>query len=329
MQFLSSHSWLITLLLVLTAALLLLRGLYMIWQSYKGPGARLIEKRLLALSASRDRTQTSSLLKERMFSQVPALERIMLQLPRVQRLDQFMLQGGLNWTVGRLLLMCLALWVAGLAALTVVLNQSLLLGAALALAPAMLPWLYVVRRRGARLKRFEQQLPEALDLMVRALRSGHAFSSALQMVGEEMPEPVAGEFRIVHDEVNFGVSMPQALANLAERVPLTDLRYFVVAVQVQRESGGNLTEVLGKLSRLIRERLKLLARVRVLSSEGRLSAWVLGLMPFALAGLMSVVSPKFISLLWTDPIGVSIVKTMLFLMLLGVLLLRKIVRIHI
>jgi len=329
MQFLSSHSWLITLLLVLTAALLLLRGLYMIWQSYKGPGARLIEKRLLALSASRDRTQASSLLKERMFSQVPALERIMLQLPRVQRLDQFMLQGGLNWTVGRLLLMCLALWVAGLAALTVVLNQSLLLGAALALAPAMLPWLYVVRRRGARLKRFEQQLPEALDLMVRALRSGHAFSSALQMVGEEMPEPVAGEFRIVHDEVNFGVSMPQALANLAERVPLTDLRYFVLAVQVQRESGGNLTEVLGKLSRLIRERLKLLARVRVLSSEGRLSAWVLGLMPFALAGLMSVVSPKFISLLWTDPIGVSIVKTMLFLMLLGVLLLRKIVRIHI
>jgi tight adherence protein B len=149
------------------------------------------------------------------------------------------------------------------------------------------------------------------------------------MVGEEMPEPVAGEFRIVHDEVNFGVAMPQALANLAVRVPLTDLRYFVVAVQVQRESGGNLTELLGNLSRLIRERLKLLARVRVLSSEGRLSAWVLGLMPFALAGLMSVVSPKFISLLWTDPIGVSIVKTMLLLMLLGVLLLRKIVRIRV
>jgi len=253
----------------------------------------------------------------------------MLQLPRAQRFDQFIVQAGLDWTVGRLFLLCLTLWATALAVLTVVLNQPLLLGAALGLAPAALPWLYVARRRGARLKRFELQLPEALDLMVRALRSGHAFSAALQMVGEEMPEPAAGEFRIVHDEVNFGVSMPQALANLAERVPLTDLRYFVVAVQVQRESGGNLTELLGNLSRLIRERLKLLARVRVLSSEGRLSAWVLGLMPFALAGLMSVVSPKFISLLWTDPIGVSIVKTMLLLMLLGVLLLRKIIRIRI
>ena len=329
MQTLSSHSWLITLLLVMTATLLMLLALYMIWQTYKGPGARQIEKRLQALSASRDSTGPSSLLKERMFSQVPALERIMLQLPRAQRLDQFIVQAGLDWTVGRLLLLCLAFWAVGLALLTVVLNQPPLLGTALALALAALPWLYVARQRGARLKRFEQQLPEALDLMVRALRSGHAFASALQMVGEEMPEPVAGEFRIVHDEVSFGVSMPQALANLAQRVPLTDLRYFVVAVQVQRESGGNLTELLGNLSRLIRERLKLLARVRVLSSEGRLSAWVLGLMPFALAGLMSVVSPKFISLLWTDPIGVSIVKTMLFLMLLGVLLLRKIVRIRV
>lgn len=329
MQILSSHLWLITLALVLTAVMLLLSAFYMLWQTYKGPGARQIEKRLLALSASRDRSQTSSLLKERMFSQVPALERLVLQIPRLQRFDRFILQAGLDWTVGRLLLMCLALWSAGLAALTLVLNQPPLLGAALSLAPGLLPWLYVAHRRSARLKRFEQQLPEALELMVRALRSGHAFSSALQMLGKEMPEPVAGEFRIVHDEVNFGVAMPQALANLAERVPLTDLRYFVIAVQVQRESGGNLTELLGNLSRLIRERLKLLARVRVLSSEGRLSAWVLGLMPFALAGLMSVVSPKFISLLWTDPIGVSIVKTMLLLMLLGVMLLRKIVRIRV
>ena len=112
------------------------------------------------------------------------------------------------------------------------------------------------------------------------------------MVGEEMAEPIAGEFRIVHDEVNFGVSLQQALTNLSERVPITDLRYFVVAVLIQRESGGNLTEVLGNLSRLIRERLKLLAKVRVLSSEGRLSAWILGLMPFALAVLLQHAQPR-------------------------------------
>jgi tight adherence protein B len=161
------------------------------------------------------------------------------------------------------------------------------------------------------------------------LRSGHAFSSALQMVGEEMAEPVAGEFSVVHDEVNFGVSLQQALTNLSVRVPLTDLRYFIVAVLIQRDSGGNLTEVLGNLSRLIRERLKLLSKVRILSSEGRLSAWILGVMPFALAGVMYLVNPEFMTPLWNDPIGISIIKYMLILMAFGVVILRKIIRIHV
>ena len=173
--------------------------------------------------------------------------------------------------------------------------------------------------------KIERQLPDALDLMTRALRAGHAFSSALKMAGEEMAEPIAGEFRTVHDEVNFGVSLEQALTHLSERVPLTDLRYFVVAVLIQRDSGGNLTEILGNLSRLIRERLKLLAKVKVLSSEGRMSAWILGLMPFFLAGVMNLANPKFMSPLWTDPIGISIIKYMLTLMLIGVVIMRRII----
>jgi tight adherence protein B len=149
------------------------------------------------------------------------------------------------------------------------------------------------------------------------------------MIGDEMSEPIAGEFRMVADEVNFGVSLQQALTNLSERVPLTDLRYFVVSVLIQRDSGGNLTEVLGNLSRLIRERLKLLGRVRVLSAEGRLSAWILGLMPFALVALMNVFNPEFMSPLWTDPIGIMVIKYMLGLMVIGALILRKIVKIRV
>ena len=149
------------------------------------------------------------------------------------------------------------------------------------------------------------------------------------MAGEELQEPVGSEFRIVHDEINFGMSMQQALANLAERVPLTDVRYFVVSVLIQRESGGNLTEILGNLSRLIRERLKLMARVRVLSSEGRLSALILVVMPFALAAIMSVVNHDFMSRLWTDPLGITLIKLMLGMMVLGVVMLRKIVRIRV
>jgi tight adherence protein B len=149
------------------------------------------------------------------------------------------------------------------------------------------------------------------------------------MIGDEMSEPIAGEFRMVADEVGFGVSLQQALTNMSERVPLTDLRYFVVSVLIQRDSGGNLTEVLGNLSRLIRDRLKLLARVRVLSAEGRLSAWILGLMPFALVALLNAFNPEFMSPLWTDPIGITAVKYMLGLMVIGAVILRKIVKIRV
>jgi tight adherence protein B len=329
MQNFTGNSLFMVVVLVFVAVLLLLEGFYLMWKSYKGPEARKLEKRLQALSGSGDATPQAKVLKERMLSDVPALQRLLLRVPRAQVLDQLILQSGLDWTVSKLLLGCSALGVAGFAAAVGFAHQSepfgLIPGAALALAPLV----FLHHRRAKRLKRIEAQLPEALDLMTRALRAGHAFSSGLQMIGEEMTEPIASEFRIVHDEVNFGVSLQQALTNLSERIPLTDLRYFVVAVLIQRDSGGNLTEVLGNLSRLIRERLKLLAKVRVLSSEGRLSAWVLGVMPFALAGMMNVVNPEFMSLLWTDPIGVGIIKHMLILMAIGVLILRHIVRIRV
>jgi tight adherence protein B len=189
--------------------------------------------------------------------------------------------------------------------------------------------LYVARKRTLRMRKIEHQLPDALDLMTRALRAGHAFSSSLQMASEELQDPLAAELRATHDEVNYGVSMQQALTNLSQRVPSMDVRYFVVAVLIQRESGGNLTEILSNLSRLIRERLKLMARVRVLSSEGRLSALVLIIMPFLLAGLLAVFNPTFMRPLWTDPLGISMVKVLLVMMAVGMLMLRQIVRIRV
>ena len=134
---------------------------------------------------------------------------------------------------------------------------------------------------------------------------------------------------MVHDEVNFGVSMQEALANLSERVPLTDIRYFVVAVLIQRESGGNLTEILANLSRLIRERAKLMARVRVLSAEGRMSAWILSLLPFILGGGLYLANPKFMGTMFTDPLGVAMTQGLLFMMVCGILLLRRIIRLRV
>lgn len=319
----------VTAALTFVAVLLLLIAVNAIWQSYKGPAAQKIERRLRALSAEHDGSAQTALLKERMFSQVPFIERLLLNVPRAKMLDQFVLQSGRDWPIFRLVLGSLLLGLLTLVLVWSSLRQPLLLALAGGVVAGAMPWLYLARLRSQRLAKMEVQLPEALDLMGRALRSGHAFPSALQMVGDEMADPIAREFRAVHDEVNFGVSLQQALSNLTERVPLTDLRYFVVSVMIQRESGGNLTEVLGNLSRLIRERLKLLAKVRVLSSEGRLSAWILALMPFVLAALMNIFNPKFMSPLWTDPIGVDIVTYMLLLMAFGVLMLRSIVRIRV
>ena len=329
LQTFSENAFLMMLVLVFIAVLLLLEGLYLLWKSYQGPEAKKIQQRLRGLSASLDNSQHSRILKQRMLSEVPVVQRFLLNLSKAQRLDRFILQAGLDWTVSKLLLSCAALGAIVCMMMLSAAHQSLFLSGLVGLVFATLPLLYVSRRRSMRLGRFERQLPEALDLITRALRSGHSFSLALQMVGDEMVQPIAGEFSIVHDEVNFGVTLQQALTNLSERIPLTDLRYFIVSVLIQRESGGNLTEVLSNLSRLIRERLKLFAKVRVLSSEGRLSAWILGIMPFALAGVMYLFNPEFMTPLWTDPIGISIIKYMLILMVFGALILVKIIKIRV
>ncbi len=151
----------------------------------------------------------------------------------------------------------------------------------------------------------------------------------LQIVGNELPEPLAGEFRITREEINYGVPMNEALHGLAERIPLTDLRYLIIAVLIQRESGGNLAEILGNISQIIRARLKLVSHVRVLSAEGRMSAWILGLLPFGVMGVMAVSSPAYVRMLWTDPSGVRLLWYGLGMIAFGVLWLRKIIRIRV
>lgn len=323
------NNFFVMVVLVFIAVMLALEAAYIVWQSHRGPQARKLRSRLEAIAGEREHLGQARLLRQRALSDLPALERRLQGLPRMLGLERLLLQSGLEWTVSKLLLTSIVAAAAVFMLLYGVARQPIATCLMLGALAGALPILYVRFRRGKRMRKIEVQLPDALDLIGRALRAGHAFPSALKMAGDELPDPLAGELRIVHDEVNYGVSLPDALSHLSERVPITDLRYFVVAVLIQRESGGNLTEILGNLSKLIRDRLKLLARVRVLSSEGRMSAWILGLMPFFLAGVMNVVNPKFMSPLWTDPIGVAIVQYMLGLMLIGVFIMRHIIRIRV
>ncbi len=314
--------------LAFIAVVLFLEGSYLAWNAYKGPEAKRIERRLRSMSAGAHEGEELSIVKKRLLAETPAMDRLLLGIPRVHQLDRLLLQSGLTLNVAGFLWLIIMGALAGfILAAFFGLPLFAVIGAGVAMGA--LPLFYVLNAKRKRLITLEQQLPDALDLMGRALRAGHAFSSAMKMVGDEMPEPVAGEFRTTFDELNYGISLQDALQNLATRVPSDDLRYFVIAVLIQRETGGNLTELLDSISALIRARLKLMGMIQVLSAEGRLSAWILGLLPFFMGFYMYLVNAKMMSLLWTDPFGIKLVWSMLVIMVIGVYWMRRVIRIHV
>ncbi|TKC92596.1 type II secretion system F family protein [Trinickia terrae] len=315
--------------LLFLAIVLLIEGIYLYWNSHHGPAAKRMQERVLAMSAGGNvSSQQFSILKERLLSGSPLLTRILMRMPRVQQLDRLLQQSGLDWSVARFCGYTCACAVLGFAS-GVMLHLPFMFFALLTCAPALLPAWTLRRKRAKRLSLIERQLPDAADLIGRALRAGHSFPTALGMVGQEMPEPIANEFRIAFDEINYGVSMNDALLNIVTRVPIEDLRYFVIAVLIQREAGGNLAEILGNISEIIRERLKLFGKIRVLSAEGRLSAWILSLLPFVIVAIVSILNPGFIRLLWNDPIGQKCSSFALMLTISGIFWMRKLIRIRV
>ncbi|SEB21212.1 type II secretion system F family protein [Paraburkholderia sartisoli] len=315
--------------LVFFSIIMLIEATYIWWQSQHSSAARRVENRIrMASAGGHDKDKAVSILKQRELSTSPLMTRLLLQVPRIHVLDRWLVQSGLNWPIGKFfsytVIPPLAVWMVG----SMIYMPALALLTATLLGAFVAPFI-VIRAKARRVKQIEEQLPEAADMISRSLRAGHSFSTALGIVGDEMPEPIGGEFRTVFDEINFGVPLNDALGGLANRIPISDLRYFVIAVLIQRESGGNLAEILGNISQLIRSRLALLGKVKVLSSEGRLSAWILGILPFAMALLISIVNPGFLRILWTDPTGLKMLGVALAMMMFGVIWMRKVIRIHV
>ena len=233
-------------------------------------------------------------------------------------------QAGRPMTVSVFLL---AVACCGLIVFIVTFRQSGMLAASLLLAAigAALPYLYVSRKRRKRIDKFEEQFPEAIDLVARALRAGHGLATGLGMVADELKAPVGAEFRILFDEQNFGLSLPEAMRNFARRVPVLDARFFVTAVLTQRETGGNLAEVLDNLGTVIRERFKVKRQVRVLSAHGRITGWVLTMLPPALALATLIVNPNHLGSLLHDPLGQKLIMVGVILQIMGTLIIRKLV----
>jgi tight adherence protein B len=311
------------------AVILGIEGAYLWWVSTHGAGAQRVARRLQLMSGSASRTgERISILKQRPFSRHDLIDRLLHRFPLAHRIDALLVQSGRKWSVEYFLLWSGAMLLAG-AFVAARLPLPVLVQATVALLFAFIPLLRVRRARMRRLARIEVQLPDAADFIARALRAGHSFTNVLQIVGNELSEPLSGEFRIVREEINYGVSLGEALHNMAARIPLTDLRYLIIAVLIQRETGGNLAEILGNISHIIRARLKLVAQVRVLSAEGRMSAWILGLLPCVVAGMMVLLNGEYIKLLWTDPVGIELLWCSLAMIVTGVIWLRKVIRIRI
>lgn len=258
---------------------------------------------------------------------VPLNRLLVRRRPMFEPIARALHQSGLPINIGAVVLAIVFLALVA-AAVGLWLRLPLLWTVGAAAVSACLPVLFIRHAARRRLARFEESFPDAIDLMARALRAGHALSTAIEMAADEMPDPIGGELRQVFEQQNYGLSLPDALKALAARVPILDVRFFVTAVLTQRESGGNLAEVLDNLANVIRERFKVKRQVRVISAHGRITGWVLGFLPPVIAVLLFIISPTHMRLLIDDPLGLDMLLIAIGLQIVGVLFVRRIVNIE-
>ena len=266
--------------------------------------------------------------KRELLSAVPWINRWLLKFEVAPRLRSLLYQANVKWTAGGLILMSIACF-AFPAYLIYLRTGTVIFAGLLGLLTGAAPIFYVLQKRRQRFNKFEQELPEALDLMVSALRAGHSLVSALGLVAHESPDPIGAEFRICFEEQNYGLELRTAMNNMLLRVPLQDLRIVVTAILIQKESGGNLAEVLDKTAYVIRERYRLKRQVRVHTAQGRLTGWILSFLPLVLGMALYLISPDTISILWKRPIGVKLLYTAASLTIAGALIIRKIVNMEV
>jgi tight adherence protein B len=317
--------WGVTLMIFLSAACLLAAlGVVM----FRRDVSRLERQRarLATLQPGADPSQEAlqSLMRDNSLSSIPLLDRVLGRLPRLEDLRLKLHQAGSPCNLGTLVLLCLTAGaVAGLAGhLQGGPLLGLLAGGFGLYAPMI--WINLLRKR--RLGAFDEQFPEAVDLVGRALRAGHSFGSALKMVSEEMEDPVAEEFARTFADYSYGKTLEDALEGLVKRVGLNDLKFFATAVTLQRETGGNLTEILDNISHIIRERFRLLRQLKALSAEGRLSGTILTLTAPALLGILWFMSPGYIEMLFEHPMGKFMLMAGAGFQVLGVIVIKRLVK---
>jgi len=316
--------------LVFVFALFLVLGAYLLATHGTDKKRARLQKRLseALLHSAHTEDVDVVLARSELMSEIPWVNRTMISLQAALHLKRMLDQADLHITPSRLLMFSvMAGLLGGLAAsvLTIFIPIMVLAG----LVCASIPFVHVWWKRKRRFDAFLEQLPDALDLISRALSAGHAFSESLHMVSIEMPEPVAAEFRKAYEEQNLGLSVKLALENLTQRMPLLDLKMCVTAILIQRETGGNLAEILEKVAYTIRERFRIMGDLKTLTTSSRMSAWLLCALPIGVALAVTVMNPEYMSVLWRDPRGHYLIAAALFMQITGMLIVRKILNIKI
>jgi tight adherence protein B len=287
-----------------------------------------VQQHLENIQVSRAEGTGATILKGEGYSSNPSIREIIRQLPGAAGTLNLVRQSGRDWPVSHvmgisLLATVLTAWIASLFLPTIFL--PMLSG----VAAGSIPYIYLFIIREARFRKCDQVLPEAIDLMARGLRAGHALNAVLEMVGNEIAEPLASEFRRLHEEHALGLPLRDATLNMVSRLPRDDMRFLATAILLQKETGGNLALILDKTAAVARERARLRGQLRIYTAQGRITGWILCLMPFIMFGLLSMVNWKTEKILFTDDLGRTAVYAGLVFMVIGVLVIRKIINVKV
>jgi len=266
----------------------------------------------------------TTILRRQALSATPWLDELLRDLPGSADLARLIRQARQTWQESSFLLLSLMVTfiITSLASLAI---PSIVLSLIFGIAAGSLPYVFLLLARERRFRKCDAQVPEAVDLMARALRAGHAVPAVIEMVGREIAEPLAGEFRIVHEEQNFGLPLRDAMLNLVDRVPRDDVRFVVTAILLQKETGGNLAVILDKTAAVARERSRLYGQLRIYTAQGRITGLILCVAPFVMCGVLSLLNWKYERILFTTPTGLKSIYIGLGMMILGILIIRKII----
>jgi len=294
-----------------------------------GESSRELKRRLALLELREIETaDIPDVLKKELLSDVPLLQRALSRLKLAQRVDARLRQAGMEMKVGVFALLSVALFAIG-ALIGLVLHWPFVLAILLGALLATLPATVVGVKRSRRMKAFTSQFPDALEMFARSLRAGHSFTGAIQLVAQEMPHPMGLEFRQVFDEQNLGVPLREALTGMTRRVDSLDARFFVTAILIQRETGGNLAEIIDKIAHVIRERFRIQGQLKIFTAQARMTGIILSLLPVGLALVIGVLNPDYLKPLWFERAGRVLIALALCMQIAGALVIRKIVRIKI